>query len=418
MEGKYFLGKYLMWVILLFGQLHGYTSCIQKERNALFELKQHMISNSQLGDLDYNLPTWTNQTTSDCCRWEGLKCNRTSGRVTEIVLDNLFLEESFLLNISLLHPFEEVRSLKFSAYVVGLFDDVEELKDLTNLELLDLSRTVLMAPYQYKIISLRKLKALDLSSNGFSGPMELQGVCEMKNMQDLDLSRNKLVGQFPLCLTSLSGLRVLDLSSNQLTGNVPSALVVVGIDLSENELSGDIPVELGGLLELQGLNLSHNKLSGVIPESFSRLKNVESLDLSFNRLQGRIPPGLTNLSSLSVFNVSYNNVSGIIPQGKQFNTFDTQSYLGNPLLCGQQINRSCGSSNFQEPDSGEEDDESPIDMVSFYWSFAAAYVTILLGLFASLSFDSPWSRFWFYVVDVFIHKARKFVVVRLLVPNP
>ncbi|XP_010416261.1 PREDICTED: leucine-rich repeat receptor protein kinase EMS1-like [Camelina sativa] len=184
--------------------------------------------------------------------------------------------------------------------------------------------------------------------------------------------------------------------------------LLFGIDLSENELSSDIPVELGDFLKLHALNLSHNNLSGVIPESFSGLKNVESLDLSFNRLQGLIPPQLTDLSSLAVFNVSFNNLSGVIPDGRQFNTFDTQSYLGNPFLCGQANRISCNGNTFQEPDSGVEaaDESTTIDMESFYWSSVAAYVTILLGLLASLSFDSPWSRVWFYNVDVFVHKAR------------
>ncbi|KAL0801787.1 hypothetical protein Bca101_056963 [Brassica carinata] len=182
--------------------------------------------------------------------------------------------------------------------------------------------------------------------------------------------------------------------------------LLFGMDLSENELSGDIPAELGALLKLQALNLSHNKLSGLIPESFSGLKNVESLDLSFNRLQGGIPSQLTELSSLAVFSVSFNNLSGVIPQGKQFNTFDAQSYLGNPFLCGQPTNTSCDNINFQEPDNGVETDESIVDMVSFYWSLAAAYVAILIGICSSLSFDSPWSRFWFYIVDAFIHKAK------------
>ncbi|KAJ4884496.1 receptor like protein 15 [Raphanus sativus] len=168
-----------------------------------------------------------------------------------------------------------------------------------------------------------------------------------------------------------------------------------GLDLSENELTGEIPSGLGDLLKLRALNLSHNYLSGVVPATFSGIKNLESLDLSFNRLRGMIPPQLTELSSLAVFNVSFNNLSGAIPQGKQFNTFETQSYLGNLFLCGQPTNTSCNGGTSQALDNGVKDDDGQIDMVIFYWSSAATYVTVLIGLFASLSFDSPWSRFWF-----------------------
>ncbi|CAF2064749.1 unnamed protein product, partial [Brassica napus] len=971
MEGKVLLRKYLIWVILLLGQLHGYKSCVEKERKALLELKKYIISITIEEGSDYVVPTWSYEAKSDCCRWEGVKCNPASKRVTEIAFATLSLKENSLLNLSLLHPFEYVRSLSFNGdyfenfkgmydHLNGMFDDVEgykslgklrnleildltrnrfnnsifpfinaatslttlslrtnllsgpfpakELRDLTNLELLDLSENKFKGPLPIRVLPfLRKLKALDLSGNEFSASRGLQGksihilcysikiggICEMKDMQELDLSHNKLVGQFPICLTGLTRLRVLDLSSNQLTGKVPSALgnlrslkylslldnkfegsfsvgslanlselrvfklgsksksfqvecrsdwkpkfqlsvielpscnlvkvpyfllyqkdlsridlsnnkvsgnfphwllvnntkldvlflqnnsftsfqlpksvhnlgfldvsandfnhllaenvgwvlphlmymklannrfqgtlpsslgnmkeihlldishnsfhgelprsilmgcssmgfltmshnklsgevfpetvnfpvitelsmdnnlftgklgqglrsmeylelldisnnnltgvipswigeftylsalllsnnslegdipmslfniihlelldlsantlsgdipsytnstkqlllllqdnnlsgvipdtllinvsildlrnnrlsgnipafsntqdthtlllrgntltgsiphqlcdlrniklldlannglngsipscfsntsfvfgkedsvfdqdygsisaieirftgfapqidfrvegyriyfeslilvepfmmiyktitqikiefatkhrydtylggnlgLLFGMDISRNELSGDIPAELGGLLELQALNLSHNKISGLIPKTFSGLKSVESLDLSFNRLQGRIPSQLTELSSLAVFNVSFNNLSGVIPQGRQFNTFDAQSYLGNPLLCGQPIN----TSNCKKSDNGVGADESTVDMVSFYWSLAAAYVTILLGIFTSLSFDSPWSRFWFNLVDAFIHKAK------------
>ncbi|CDY11072.1 BnaC06g23240D [Brassica napus] len=950
MEGKMSLGKYLTWVILLLGQLHGYQSCVQKESIALLELKRYIISITEEGESNSVFPTWTNDTNSNCCHWEGLECNRTSKRVTDIAFGTLHLKESSLLNLSLLHPFEEIRKNEFNDDAFnqfsGLFDDVEghnslsrlrnleildfssnkfnnsifpflsaatslttlflrgnnldgpsplnELKELTNLKLLDLSdnRFNGSIPVQ-ELSTLSKLEALDVSDNELSGSMELQGklaqiflikhkiwICKLKNLQELDLSRNKLSGQFPLCLTNLTGLRVLDLSSNQMTGKVPSALgslesleylslfdnnfegffsvvsfanfselrvlklgslsnslqvesasswkpkfqlnVIVlrscnlekvpyfllhqkglrqvdlshnkipgdfpswlmenntelkvltlqnnnftsfqlpqsahdilmldmsvngfshlfpgniglvlphlaslnisnnrfqgdlpsslgfmksiqfldishnsfhgklqrsfvegcyslrilklshnklsgeilpsstnfthiwelsmdnnlftgkigqglrkleylllldisnnnltgvipswigelsslnaillsnnllegevhvslfnisnlllldlsanilsggipphvssanpvalflqdnnlsgsipatllvnvtildlrnnrlsgnipefvntqnisilllrgnnltghiphqlcglrnihlldladnklngsipsclshtsfglgkedmsydydfkwgymgkndgrhfksllvldpinwyfmhdtqtkiefatkhrydaymggilkymfGLDLSENELAGEIPVELGDLLELYALNFSHNYLSGVIPKSFSGLKNVESLDLSFNRLEGRIPAELTELSRLAVFKVTYNNLSGAIPQGKQFNTFDIQSYLGNPLLCGKPTNKSCETNNIQEPDNEVEADESTIDMVSFYWSIVAAYVTVLLGILAFLSIDSPWSRAWFYIVDVFIRK--------------
>lgn len=111
MEGKVFLCQYLIWMMLLLGQIHGYKSCIENERRALLELKTYMISISEEGQSNYVLPSWTNDAKSDCCHWEEIKCNRTSGRVIKIAFGGLYLKESPLLNLSLLHPFEEVQSL-------------------------------------------------------------------------------------------------------------------------------------------------------------------------------------------------------------------------------------------------------------------------------------------------------------------
>ncbi|CAN8270814.1 unnamed protein product [Cochlearia groenlandica] len=928
MMEKFFLGKYLILVILLLGKLHGNISCVEKERKALLELKKYIISITKeevdFGLMEYYvLPTWTNDTKSDCCRWEGVACNQTSRRVSEIAFGTLSLKENSLLNISLMHPFEDVRSLNLSKSRFGIlypfeekgfyeesqnqfsgfFDDVEgyeSLGRLRSLEILDLSSNKFNNTIFPFLNAATSLKTLFLRDNYIDGPFPTKGICKLKNMQELDLSRNKLVSSFPSCLTSLSGLRVLDLSSNQMNGELPSSLgnlesleylslfdnnfegffslaslsnlsnlrvlklgsisnsfrveyesswkpkfqlnaivlnscnmdqvphfllqqknlrhidlsgnkisgnfpswlmenntellvlrlqnnhltsfqlpksthglafmdvsvnefnqlfpnniglilsqlsymnisynsfqgnlpfsldnmtdiayldlshnnfegeipkglfkncysmehlrlshnklsgeifpekevvffsllemlmdnnqftgkigqglrlkslsvldisnnnlsgvipswidelsslsalmlsnnslegkipsslfnistlylldlsanhfygdipphvrssmpfvlllqdnylsgvipetlltnvtvldlrnnrlsgnipeftniqrigilllrgndltghiprqlcdlktihlidfannklngsipsclgnasfglgkedalyllelkssdmstsfevgfaleqdftstkgvgryfnslleldpfnggttekstrtkiefatkhrydsyadnnlqLMIGMDLSGNELSGEIPFGLGDLLKLRALNLSHNYLSGEVPNSFSAMKNMESLDLSFNRLHGRIPPQLTELTSLAVFNVSFNNLSGIIPHAKQFYTFDAQSYLGNPLLCGQPTNTNCGSNTNPPPDNVVlKDEESIIDMESFYWSFVVGYVSILLGVFTSLYFDSSWSRFWFDMVDVFIQKMR------------
>ncbi|XP_010419191.1 PREDICTED: LRR receptor-like serine/threonine-protein kinase ERL2 [Camelina sativa] len=401
----------------------GSNSCIKKERNALFELKKYIISLSEDGESNDHLTTWANDTKSDCCMWKGLKCDATSGRVIQLSISLLSSKSRLSAFSSLFDDVEGYRSLRklrnlktlnlssnyfnnsifpFLSAATSLttlslrYNDmdgsfpVKELRDLMNLEVLNLSGNRFNGSIPIQEFSyMRKLKALSLSGNEVSGSIELQGVCKLKHIEELDLSSNKLVGQFPLCITSLTGLRVLDLSSNNL---IASSHLFLEVKIS-------VECYFTGKLQFG---------EDVIPKSFSGLKNVESLDLSFNRLQGRIPPQLTDLSSLVVFNVSFNNLSGVIPEGRQFNTFDTQSYLGNPFLCGQANKISCNGNIFQEPDNGVEADESTtIDMESFYWSFAAAYVTILLGLLASLSFDSPWSRVWFYNVDVFVHKVRK-----------
>ncbi|CAG7903512.1 unnamed protein product [Brassica rapa] len=330
---------------------------------------------------------------------------------------------------------------------------------LANVVVLDLRNNRLSGNIP-EFINTQTTNILLLRGNNLTGRIPRQ-LCGLSNIHLLDLANNRLNGSIPSCLSNTSlGLgkedapygysfgvavvapgdststdsfsylslkmsvyisdpfRMAYLSDTQYDiefatkhrydayrGGILNYLY--GLDLSENELTGEIPSELGDLLRLRALNLSHNYLSGVVPATFSGIRNLESLDLSFNRLHGRIPPQLTELSSLAVFNVSYNNLSGAIPQGKQFNTFETLSYLGNLLLCGQPTNTSCN--NVTSPESDNElvkDDDGQIDMVSFYWSSAATYVTILIGLVASLSFDSLWSRFWFYIVEVFINKVR------------
>lgn len=92
----------------------------------MLELKEYLISTSQDGNSGDLLATWSNDTKSHCCLWEGIKCNRTSRRVTEIAFGDLYLKEHSLLNLSLFHPFEEVRSLDLSQCTFSaLFDDME-----------------------------------------------------------------------------------------------------------------------------------------------------------------------------------------------------------------------------------------------------------------------------------------------------
>ncbi|CAI9760109.1 unnamed protein product [Fraxinus pennsylvanica] len=145
-----------------------------------------------------------------------------------------------------------------------------------------------------------------------------------------------------------------------------------GIDLSSNKLHGEIPDALGNLSEIRSLNLSHNNLVGTIPATFSNLHQIESLDLSYNSLSGRIPTGLIELNALAVFNVTHNNLTGRIPDKRQFGTFNEDSYLENPHLCGRPLSVDCTSTG-SRPVLPSADDESEehcfMDMEYFYISF-------------------------------------------------
>ncbi|CAN6935593.1 unnamed protein product [Brassica oleracea] len=165
---------------VLLGKLHGYKSCIQKERNALLELKQYLISISEEGQSDYVLTTWTNDTKSQCCWWEGVKCSGTSGRVTKIAFGDLFLKESSFFNLSLLHPFEEVQSLDLSECAFSaLFDDIQGYKSLSRLrklEILDLSPNEFNNSIFPFLNAATSLKTLFLGFNKMDGPFPVKGV--------------------------------------------------------------------------------------------------------------------------------------------------------------------------------------------------------------------------------------------------
>ncbi|WZZ69006.1 hypothetical protein YC2023_080376 [Brassica napus] len=299
------------------------------------------------------------------------------------------------------------------------------LRSMEYLELLDISNNNLTGVIPSWIGEFTYLSALLLSNNSLEGdiPMSLFNII---HLELLDLSANTLSGDIPSYTNSTKQLLLL-LQDNNLSGVIPDTLLInVSIlDLRNNRLSGNIPA-FSNTQDTHTLLLRGNTLTGSIPHQLCDLRNIKLLDLANNGLNGSIPSCFSNTSFVfgkedSVFDQDYGSISAIeirftgfapqidfrvegylIPQGRQFNTFDAQSYLGNPLLCGQPIN----TSNCKKSDNGVGADESTVDMVSFYWSLAAAYVTILLGIFTSLSFDSPWSRFWFNLVDAFIHKAK------------
>ncbi|PPD76775.1 hypothetical protein GOBAR_DD26294 [Gossypium barbadense] len=213
-------------------------------------------------------------------------------------------------------------------------------------------------------VSLTKLRIIDLSHNSFSGYLptlffehmhairdEYGKKVEPNYMREIKPTEDAF-GVF--WVDYAYGLSVTAKGQEIKFESLLSIWTI--IDLSSNQFRGEIPKILGELHLLIVLNLSHNCLTGPIPSSLGNLSELESLDLSSNKLQGRIPTELKNLGFLEVLNLSKNNLKGPIPQGKQFDTFTNDSYIGNLDLCGLPLSKNCGIDE-ETPAKFDRDDD-------------------------------------------------------------
>ncbi|KAL1202003.1 Receptor-like protein 1 [Cardamine amara subsp. amara] len=349
-----------------------------------------------------------------------------------------------------------------NAYMGTIPDTLYEAKEL---EVLDLRNNNFSGKILNTIGKSSNLRVLLLRNNSLQSHIP-EKICQLLSKVGLlDLSHNKFKGGIPSCLGNMSFSEPSDfnnfpqylqgnsyfidithlqhcgyesaitgLGDDFRMGDQPTPATTVdfstknryeayegniirnmhGLDLSSNQLSGEIPVEIGNLHNIRSLNLSSNCLIGSIPESISKLKDLESLDLSNNKLHGNIPPQLAELNNLGFFNVSYNNLSGEIPIKGHLLTFQEMSYIGNAHLCGLPTNKICNPMRLVEPnvskqakEEEEEGGDGMIDMVWFYWTCGAVYISTSLALFAFLYIESRWSREWFYQVDLFVHHLQR-----------
>ncbi|KAL0000914.1 hypothetical protein SO802_014695 [Lithocarpus litseifolius] len=248
------------------------------------------------------------------------------------------------------------------------------LANCRNLEVLDLGNNKINGTFPYWLESLPKLHVLVIRSNRFKGRI----FCNPKTkfpfskLQIIDISNNQFNGSLPIkyfkylkAMTNVdeSEVRLKYMGEDYYQDSLNVMMkglyielvriqtVFTTIDFSNNRFIGQMPKILGRLKSLKGLNFSHNNLTGYIPSSFGNLTNLEWLDLSFNKLSGEIPKQLAKLPWLEVFNLSYNQLTGCIPLGKQFNTFNNDSYIKNLGLCGFPLSRTCNNETKQPPPS-------------------------------------------------------------------
>ncbi|XP_073150145.1 probable inactive receptor kinase At5g67200 isoform X1 [Henckelia pumila] len=161
-------------------------------------------------------------------------------------------------------------------------------------------------------------------------------------------------------LTNLDQLRVLSLKNNSLFGTLPDFSLLINLKtlfLDHNHFSGAFPLSLLSLHRILILDLSQNNFTGLLPENLTVLDRLSYLRLDSNRFNGPIPP--LNQTLLEVFNVSNNNLTGPVPVTPTLKKFQVSSFLHNPNLCGEVINKPCQDSPFFNSSAGSASVASP-----------------------------------------------------------
>ncbi|CAI9267427.1 unnamed protein product [Lactuca saligna] len=318
--------------------------CIEEERKALLEIKDSFIKlyNSKM---DNFLPTWVDYGSGilgdgggDCCEWERVNCNATTGHVTDLsfyylrgmIGDNMeFGSKLWPLNVSLFLHFKELRSLNLSYDYLDeeiMKTELERLSSLKKLEVLDLSgNRDIDNDILPSLKTLASLKVLDLSDTSLNGNFPTNELSHLTNLEELELKNTELNetpnSQACKSLSRLKRLESIDLSGNKFNKSIISCLTALPslkiLHLSNSpSLGSSFPVqEFHDLFDLEVLLLRFNGFSGTLPmEGFASFHRLEVLDLSHNSFVGSIPSSIQALSSLRALSFANNELNGSLPE--------------------------------------------------------------------------------------------------------
>ncbi|KAF3946587.1 hypothetical protein CMV_027163 [Castanea mollissima] len=188
--------KWLLWGLIVLVHLHGHRGCFEEERMGLLEIKKEFVRSSTNLTFIFSpfrghiLPSWVDDHKSECCEWERVTCNSTTGHVTHLSLHNIwefdiepefyficpfeFKDVAWFLNVSLFESFKELRSLDLSLNAIGGWIEhkgSESLLRLNKLESLDLDANNFNRSVTQSLKLLTSLKSLNLSYNALEGSL-------------------------------------------------------------------------------------------------------------------------------------------------------------------------------------------------------------------------------------------------------
>jgi len=116
MERLFVKNHLYLWIVVVLILVKELEGCLEKEKLGLLNLKAFLISNSTS---TYNITSWDDKSDVDCCSWERVKCNHTTGHVMDLLLGGVTFPTNttdvWLLNFSYFLPFNHLAHLDLSA---------------------------------------------------------------------------------------------------------------------------------------------------------------------------------------------------------------------------------------------------------------------------------------------------------------
>ncbi|WMV08692.1 hypothetical protein MTR67_002077 [Solanum verrucosum] len=263
--------------------------CPKDQALALLQFKNMFIINPNAFDYHYHYCyDITNQViqshprtllwkkSTDCCSWDGVHCDETTGQVIELDLRCSQLQGKFHSNSSLFQLFTFKRlDLSFNDFTGSLISP--------------------------KFGEFSSLTHLDLSTSGFTDIIPSE-ISHLSKLHVLHIH------------TFISGINKLSLGPHNLELLLKNLTQLKELHLDSVNISSSIPLNFSSYLT--NLRLPYTQLRGVLPERVFHLSDLESLDLSSNpQLAVRFPTTKWNSSaSLMKLHLYDVNFIGRVPE--------------------------------------------------------------------------------------------------------
>ncbi|KAJ4723430.1 Receptor-like protein [Melia azedarach] len=312
--------------------------CHDNERSALLQFKHSLIIDEYASGEPSAYPkteSWkTDKENSNCCLWDGVKCDEYTGHVTKLDLASSYLYGSINSSSTLFH-LVHLQWLSLADNNFNSSSIPSGILNLKQLSYLSLSESSFSGQIPVELLELSKLVSLDLSYNNYYSKLqnhsyyyyylELQNLTNLAekliNLNELDLSYVKISSPIPPALTNLSSLTFLSLRGCGLHGAMPYSVgnlrKLVSLDISYNLFQGQsLPTSLGNLKSLSSLDITFSSFSGIIPPSLGNLTQLDFLAMKRNYFLGLNSYSLTwiaNLKKLTFLDLSSNDITGKFP---------------------------------------------------------------------------------------------------------